>query len=505
MDDLSRTRDVDPSELVGGGTDLADPPAFDLDRPARGTILEDRYEVGDLLGQGGMGYVLAARHVILGTRLALKVLRPELSRDPEMIERFRREARAASAIGHPNIVEVRDFGTLPSSDGVTPGASYFVMEHLDGQSLADAIEQDGSLSIERAVDVVCQMANALEAAHEHGIVHRDVKPENVILTVRNGRSDHVKILDFGIAKLDSAAGLSGAFRVLGTPAYMSPEQAQSRPLDGRSDVYSLGIVLYELLTGSLPFEDARVLEVIRLQVAGVPPSVLALRPDVPAVVAETIARALEKDPAQRPASMRAMVDMLASVSVSRSTELRRPSIVSAVPVAIAAGAERAVSHVAPPVHAPNPSPRPVEPSPPKQHRARSGVAAVLWLLGAAAVIALGAVTAIGIATRLRASANAPAPPVTRVVEVSPLTPRVAITTAPAAADVEVAVPAAREESPTVAPLHGGRTRVLADAPSPSPLARRAPPVVTSAPVLVDTPDPPVEPTRPTAQVLDPWQ
>jgi len=176
----------------------------DADLPPIGTVLDERYEITGMLGQGGMGHVLSARHVVLGNRLAIKVLRREMTRDAEIVERFRREARAASAIGHSGIVAVKDFGALPS------GASYYVMEHVEGKSVAEALAEARAFPLARALDVVRQMANALGAAHAAGIVHRDVKPENVLLTKTfDGQADQVKILDFGIAKLDFASRLSG--------------------------------------------------------------------------------------------------------------------------------------------------------------------------------------------------------------------------------------------------------------------------------------------------------
>ncbi len=471
---------------------FAEAPPVDPDRPRPGTILEDRYEVGEVLGQGGMGYVLAARHVVLGTRLALKVLRREMTRDAEMVERFRREARAASAIGHPNIVEVRDFGTLPSPDGTSTGASYFVMEHLEGQGLAEAIERDGPFAVERAIDVVRQMADALGAAHAQGIVHRDVKPENVILTVRNGRPDHVKILDFGIAKLDSAVRLSGAFRVLGTPAYMSPEQAQGRPLDARSDVYSLGIVLYELLTAKLPFDHARAMEVLRMQVNAPPPSVLALRPDVPDVVARAIAQTLEKDREKRPASMRALIELLSSVAASRSAEFRRGSMPSAFPApvsdAVRPSAPTPVGAYAVPVppRAPSSAAFSVTPK-------RRGASPVRWALAAAAALAVGAAVAIVAAVQLRAWSTRASPR----TAVLPSVPAPALSAPPApatAAPIPVVLPA--PPAPTAAtPPH------LAAHPH-HPHASTAP--VDPPPALTAPPAPTLPDSRPTAQVIDPW-
>jgi serine/threonine-protein kinase len=461
----------------------------DLDRPPPGTVLDDRYEVGGLLGQGGMGYVLAARHVVLGTRLALKVLRPELTREGEMVERFRREARAASAIGHPNIVDVRDFGTLPAQAG-KPGASYFVMEHLEGKSLAEVLD-DGPLSIERAVDVVRQMADALGAAHARGIVHRDVKPENVILIVRNGRPDHVKILDFGIAKLDSATRLSGAFVVLGTPAYMSPEQAQGKTLDARSDVYSLGIVLYELLTGNVPFDDSRPFEVLRMQVSETPKPIEKLRSDVPDVVAELIGRMLQKDPNDRPESMRAVVEVLAPIAASRSIEWQRTSL-SLPPVSVSSPTILAVP---PMTLRPAPTerlPQPVATSPAPRPRSIP-----VWAIAAAAITVV-IVIAAGVFLELEALRTRLAP----VPIAMPLPPAPVLAT-PAPPPVLAAPPVAIE-APTTTPLPVVPTTPahVHPAPAHAPIAVvEAPPVVAAQPVAAPVA---ADDTRPTAQVIDPW-
>ena len=512
MDERSSpTRDATAFEDESSQTLVSATLAYDPDRPLPGTILEERYEVGKLLGHGGMGYVLAARHVILGTRLALKVLHPEMSRDPEMIERFRREARAASAIGHPNIVEVRDFGQLPSRDGGV-GASYFVMEHLEGVGLADALATDGPFSVERAIDVVTQMADALEAAHAQGIIHRDVKPENVILTTRNGRPDHVKILDFGIAKLDSAVQISGAFRVLGTPAYMSPEQAQGRVLDARADLYSLAIVLYELLTGGLPFDHPNTLELLRMQVMTPAPSVLEVRPDVPDVIAATLAAALEKNRDARPASMRAFVEMLAPFAEVRSGVVRRgtrpswnvPALtdrtsvdaaprVSPIPTRISPQAEVRPSFASAETRS---GPVASPPASPVTKRSR------FWVAGFAVAFALALIVGVGLyVTRSpRAPAALPAPgvpsaqPVELAVEDPPVEPE----------ETREPEPASVAEDALVAPVVEPVRSVTRAARTPR-AERSDESAPLDPPAVHETPVPRVEVARPTAQVIDPWE
>jgi serine/threonine-protein kinase len=459
------------------------------DVPAPGTVIDERYEVGALLGQGGMGYVVAARHVVLGTRLAMKVLRREMTRDAEMVERFRREARAASAIGHPGIVVVRDFGTLPS------GACYFVMEHLDGKSLERALSEDGPFSVERAVDVVRQMAEALGAAHAAGIVHRDVKPDNAVLVTHHGRVDHVKLLDFGIAKLDFASRLSGAHRILGTPAYMAPEQARGGKVDHRTDVYALGVVLFELLTGTIPFEHAQPFEVLRMHMNTPAPSVLSRRPDLPASVADAVARCLAKDPAERPQSMEALIALLAPIAAPRRSEpaLTRPSVERApsrlTPSDAQIEAIRAVSAL--PVSRPSPLPAVPVTAAPSASRGvwiagiSLGVVGFALLAGALGVVIASRSSAAPVAAVMTPPPVLAAPPASVVAAPAPPAEAPAAPTAPAI----VAAP-----SPAHAPAH---PMPHATHPHPAP--------VTSTPTV--SAPPPAAPPRdehPAIRVIDPW-
>jgi serine/threonine-protein kinase len=291
-----------------------------------GRVLDDRYQLVRRLGAGGMGVVYAARHVVLGNRFAVKVLRPPpAAQAKEATERFKREARAASALGHPNIVDVKDFGELPG------GLYYYVMEHLEGRDLLAELETAGPLPTARLANVALQVAEAMGAAHGKGIVHRDLKPENVFLTAREGEPDHVKLIDFGIAKVNSLDGRLGtvpplaalAFSsspgrgrftaagiVLGTPAYMSPEQCKGGDIDFRSDLYALGVLLFEAATGEVPFEAESVFDIMRMHQEMAPPDPRVLAPDLPAPIADMILALLAKDPAQRPASMEAVASTL---------------------------------------------------------------------------------------------------------------------------------------------------------------------------------------------------
>ena len=259
------------------------------------------YTIERELGRGGMGAVYLAVHAMLGRKAAVKLLRPELSRDPSTVQRFFTEARAASAIKHPSIVEIYDFGVAPD------GAAYIVMELLDGESLATRLARLGRLPVATALVFARQIATALAAAHRAGIVHRDLKPDNAFLVAdpEVAGGERVKLLDFGIAKLTGDGGVAhtttGA--IMGTPHYMSPEQCEgSRAVDHRADLYSLGCMLFQMITGRLPFEGDGVGGIIGMHLYVAPPALRTLAPDAPAAVEALVARLLAKDPAERPAS-----------------------------------------------------------------------------------------------------------------------------------------------------------------------------------------------------------
>ena len=279
-----------------------------------GAILEGRYVLDRVLGVGGMGVVYRGHDRRLGTAVAVKVLRSDLTSDPNVIARFRKEAHTASAIGHPHIVRVLDFGELPD------GAAYFVMEHLEGLELGVLLASEGPLPIGRAVGIARQLCDALVAAHSVGIVHRDLKPENVFLVKGPGdEEDFVKILDFGIAKVAGASErLTIAGQLVGTPHYMSPEQAMGRPVDHRSDVYQVGTLLFEMLTGRTPFDGDSVMSVLNQKTTLEAPRARLFRPDVPPVLEEIVGKALAREPLRRFASMREMRDALVRVPLPES-------------------------------------------------------------------------------------------------------------------------------------------------------------------------------------------
>ncbi|MCC6216844.1 MAG: protein kinase [Polyangiaceae bacterium] len=258
-----------------------------------GSVVAERYRIVALLGEGGMGVVYRAEHVHMRKPVALKVLHRELTANQEVVARFEREAIAAGRIEHANVASATDFGRLED------GSFYLVLELIGGRSLREVID-GGGLPVRRALHVVEQVALALDAAHRAGIVHRDLKPDNVMLVEREGDPDFVKVLDFGIAKLSAGeAGepqLTQVGHVFGTPEYMAPEQAQGGTVDARADVYALGIVLYELLTGRTPFAGDDLVVVLARQLTEAP---APLPETVPAVLRGLVESMLAKDPSAR--------------------------------------------------------------------------------------------------------------------------------------------------------------------------------------------------------------
>jgi serine/threonine protein kinase len=253
-----------------------------------GEVIADRYELEELVGSGGMSSVFRARDRLLERRVALKILHPHYAGDEATIERFRREARAVAQLSHPNIVTVIDRGQAD-------GRQFIVFEYVDGQTLKEIVQERGPLPVREAVELAIGIARGLAFAHAGGLVHRDVKPQNVLL---NG-DGKPKVTDFGIARSLDVEGVTQTGTVLGTSHYIAPEQASGRPVDAQTDVYSLGAVLYELLTGEPPFDGESFVAVALKHVHERPPSVLERRPDCPLRLAAAVERALAKEPADR--------------------------------------------------------------------------------------------------------------------------------------------------------------------------------------------------------------
>jgi serine/threonine-protein kinase len=310
-------------------TDFAPGPVL-----APGTVIAGRYRIVRRLGTGGMGAVYEAEQTAIGRRVALKVVRPELANDESIAERFRREARAASRIRSAHVVVVHDFG-----GGEDDSPLYLVMEFLEGETLEARLAGQGALPPRDAVEIAKQVASALEAAHAAGVVHRDLKPANVLLP----RNEPLKVVDFGIARMlesDEPAGgtkMTQAGTLLGTPAYMSPEACLRKTVGPAADLYALGVMLFEMLTGQLPLEDEEPILLLGLHARVPPPRLRDERPElsVPDALEELVDRLLAKKPEERPASARAVIDALAALDWSASRRAAPVPAPVAAPVVIA--------------------------------------------------------------------------------------------------------------------------------------------------------------------------
>jgi uncharacterized tellurite resistance protein B-like protein/tRNA A-37 threonylcarbamoyl transferase component Bud32 len=281
-------------DIVGGASQ---PPAVAGD-PLLGTTLADRYRVTRRLGDGGMGSVYLAEHVTLRKQVALKLLKPEFNADASLVERFFREARATAAIHHEHVVDILDFGQ-------TSEYAFFVMEALAGCELTELLGRGRRLPWTRSKSITLQVVSALAAAHQAGIVHRDMKPGNVFLIRRGNTPDFVKVLDFGIAKINDGVQLTQAGMVFGTAAYMAPEQATGGEVDGRTDIYAVGCMLFEMLTGRLPFPGDNFMTVLSQHIRETPQRLREVIPDldIPPGVEDLVAKMLAKFPSDRFATM----------------------------------------------------------------------------------------------------------------------------------------------------------------------------------------------------------
>jgi serine/threonine-protein kinase len=308
-----------------------------------GVVLGGRYHIERVIGEGGMGAVYQAEHTHMRKRLAIKVLHPEMGRLPEVVARFEREAMAAAHIEHPNVAGATDFGKLDD------GSFFLVLEYVEGTSLRDRIAR-GRLELGRAIHIVRQIASALARAHSLGIVHRDLKPENIMLVERDGDSDFVKVLDFGIAKVPvgelvgerQAPGqvLTQLGMVYGTPEYMAPEQALGQPVDARADLYALGAMAFEMITGARPYDHESKVTLLGMHVTAAIPRMADRAPEanVPSEIDAIVTRLMAKDAAARFADARELIDALDSAAAQLAARGRIADV--SIPMSLAQPATR---------------------------------------------------------------------------------------------------------------------------------------------------------------------
>ena len=474
-------RSATPAGAAGGqpngeGAVPAPPPPRPASEAYLGVIVDRRYQIEQLIAAGGMGLVYRCRHSVLGKKLAIKIIRADVAQMPDGHERFLLEAKAASSIGNEHIVDIIDFGALPD------GSPYLVMEYLEGISLSHLMRREPELSVERISRIARQIAEGLGAAHAAGIVHRDLKPDNVFVLDKRG-ADFVKILDFGVARMaQNAKKLTQAGTIVGTPHYMSPEQAAGKDVDHRGDIYALGIMIFELCAGRVPFDGDHYLSVLHQHLHEAPPRLAELDPPVHVsdVLEDLIARCLAKAPEARYQTMAELRDDLAALAgeiVSRraSEPPLDPSPETPPPgPAQLPEAERARRPSTPPppsptavlpVPVPTPTlvlPRPTGPFNAVQRRTVSGAAiAVLLMTGIWAVW-----------TSSRESKPAPqptrAPAPTPTLTAAPKPPKIRPLPSP---------PIAAEPSPAPAPV------VAEPSPAPAPIA--AEPSPAPAPIAAE--------------------
>ena len=434
-----------------------------FEKRAVGKTLEGKYRIDGFLKRGGMGAVYRGTHLMLNKPVAIKLIKPELVSSSEVVQRFLREARAAAHLSHPNIVTVHDLGQTPD------GMLYIVMELVPGSSLKEVIQAEGAWEAKRVVRLVKAIASALGVAHRNNVVHRDLKPQNIMVTRDSDGNEIPKLLDFGIAKTlePTNAALTSTGMVLGTPHYMSTEQAKGAPADRRSDLYALGVILYEMLVGSVPFDDASIPQILIKHLTEMPLPPSSVNPGVPPELEAIVLRLLEKDPDRRYQNAEELIEALDGVEDIAVEIAAAPTIAVPAPtrdVTLAGGAATGTLRA----HEVSGEPK------------RRGMIPVLAL-----VIAVGALVALALLFLRGRSPEevvevvAEAPPPARS---TPVPPEAGETSAPPAAPVAAAAAPAppvaeTAPSPSLASYPQGSSTGPIDPPplAPPPRGEAAPP------------------------------
>ncbi len=434
-----------------------------FEKRAVGKTLEGKYRIDGFLKRGGMGAVYRGTHLMLNKPVAIKLIKPELVSSSEVVQRFLREARAAAHLSHPNIVTVHDLGQTPD------GMLYIVMELVPGSSLKEVIQAEGAWEAKRVVRLVKAIASALGVAHRNNVVHRDLKPQNIMVTRDSDGNEIPKLLDFGIAKTlePTSPALTSTGMVLGTPHYMSTEQAKGAPADRRSDLYALGVILYEMLVGSVPFDDASIPQILIKHLTEMPLPPSSVNPGVPPGLEAIVLRLLEKDPDRRYQNAEELIEALDGVEDIAVEIAAAPTIAVPAPtrdVTLAGGAATGTLRA----HEVSGEPK------------RRGMIPVLAL-----VIAVGALVALALLFLRGRSPEevvevvAEAPPPARS---TPVPPEAGETSAPPAAPVAAAAAPASPvaetaPSPSLASYPQGSSTGPIDPPplAPPPRGEAAPP------------------------------
>ncbi len=455
-------RQFDGNETVCPDDGVVLESTVSLEDQAVGKTLDGKYRIDGFLKRGGMGAVYRGTHLMLNKPVAIKLIKPELVSSSVVVQRFLREARAAAHLNHPNIVTVHDLGQ--TSDGML----YIAMEFVPGSSLKEAIQTEGAWEAKRVVRLVKAIASALSVAHRNNVVHRDLKPQNIMVTRDSDGNEIPKLLDFGIAKTlePTSPALTSTGMVLGTPHYMSAEQARGAPVDRRSDLYALGVILYEMLVGSVPFDDTSIPQMLikHLTEMPVPPS--SVKPGVPLELEVIVLRLLEKDPDDRYQSAEELIGALDSFQDTAVEIAAEPAIVVPPPT-IAEGTTRDTTMAGAATALPPQATGTVRAHQvPEEPKPRGKI------LVFALVIAVGAVVALALFFLRGRSGEAVIAEATVAVSA---TPEASETSAPPAPLVDEAVPNAPLVDETAPPALASATPGPTGAIAPPPVAQAAPP------------------------------